>query len=109
VFVRPHFVPNSDLLVGLGCATDETGWVVADTEGRTSIPGAWVAGNAVNPRAQVVTAAGEGSAAAIAINADLVDEDTANAVTDLRQGLPARPEVTDLDRHSSAGPAPDNR
>jgi NADPH-dependent glutamate synthase beta subunit-like oxidoreductase len=35
----------------------------------------WVAGNAANPRAQVITAAGEGSAAAIAINADLVEED----------------------------------
>jgi hypothetical protein len=32
----------------------------------------------------VITAAGEGSAAAIAINADLVDEDVALAVADLR-------------------------
>jgi hypothetical protein len=32
-------------------------------------------------------AAGEGSAAAIAINADLVDEDVRNAVRDLDQGL----------------------
>ena len=39
------------------------------------MPGVWVAGNAANPRAQVITAAGEGSAAAIAINNDLVDED----------------------------------
>jgi hypothetical protein len=29
----------------------------------------------VNPRAQVITAAGEGSSAAIAVNADLVDDD----------------------------------
>ena len=35
------------------------------------------AGNAANPRAQVITAAGEGSAVAIAINADLVQEDIA--------------------------------
>lgn len=34
-----------------------------------------VAGNVANPRAQVITAAGEGSAAAIAINADLVREE----------------------------------
>jgi hypothetical protein len=39
-----------------------------------------VAGNLANPRAQVITAAGEGSAAAIAINADLVDEDVSCAV-----------------------------
>ena len=43
-----------------------------------------MAGNAANPRAQVITAAGEGSTAAIAINADLVDEDVAEAVRDFR-------------------------
>jgi thioredoxin reductase len=59
----------------------ESGWVVADPTGLTTVPGVWVAGNAVNPRAQVVTAAGEGSAAAIAINADLVNEDVQNALT----------------------------
>ena len=40
----------------------------------------WVAGNVADPRAQVITAAGEGSAAAIAINADLVEDDVRNAV-----------------------------
>ncbi len=75
IFVRPDFVPNADLLVGLGCATHDDGWVVAAPTGRTSVPGVWVAGNAANPRAQVITAAGEGSAAAIAINAELVDDD----------------------------------
>jgi thioredoxin reductase len=88
VFVRPRFVPNDALLTGLGCATHENGWVVADTTGRTSVPGVWAAGNAVNPRAQVITAAGEGSAAAIAINNDLVEEDILIAVTDFRLGLP---------------------
>jgi thioredoxin reductase len=89
VFVRPTFVANSDLLVALGCATHDDGWVVADGTGRTSVPGVWAAGNAANPRAQVVTAAGEGSAAAIAINADLVDDDVRSAVHDLRTGVPA--------------------
>jgi thioredoxin reductase len=84
VFVRPRFVPNSDLLVRLGCATHDDGWVVTDNVGRTSTAGVWAAGNAVNPRAQVITAAGEGSTAAIAINADLVDEDTATAVDVVR-------------------------
>ena len=37
-------------------------------------------GQCRDPRAQVITAAGEGSAAAIAINADLVEEDVRNAV-----------------------------
>ena len=86
VFERPRFVPNSDLLVGLGCAVDDTGWVIADPTGGTSVPGVWVAGNATNPRAQVITAAGEGSAAAIALNADLVEEDIKHAVRDFRGG-----------------------
>ena len=68
----------------LGCAIDDNGWIVADATGRTSVPGVWVAGNVANPRAQVITAAGEGSTAAIAINADLVDEDVAEAVRDFR-------------------------
>lgn len=55
--------------------------------GRTSVPGVWVAGNLRNPRAQVITAAGEGSAAAIDINADLVDDDVRRAVRDARHGL----------------------
>ena len=80
VFVRPTFTPHSDLLTRLGCATDDTGWVQADPQGRTSIPGVWAAGNVTNPRAQVVTAAGEGSAAAIAINNDLCEEDTSVAL-----------------------------
>jgi alkyl hydroperoxide reductase subunit AhpF len=86
VFVRPQFVPNADLLVGLGCAVDDDGWAVADAAGRASVPGVWVAGNAANPRAQVITAAGEGSAAAIALNADLVEEDIQQDVQRYRLG-----------------------
>jgi len=85
VFVRPRFVPNAELLAGLGCVVDAEGWVTADSTGATSVPGVWVAGNAGNPRAQVITAAGEGSAAAIAVNADLVDEDVAQQVHRHRQ------------------------
>jgi thioredoxin reductase len=79
LFVPPRLVPNSDLLAELGCAMDEAGWVVAGPSGATSVPGIWVAGNVANPKAQVITAAGEGSAAAIELNADLVDEDVAVA------------------------------
>jgi thioredoxin reductase len=85
LFVPPRFVPNSDLLRGLECDLDENGWVVTGANGATSVPGVWVAGNVCNPRAQVITAAGEGSAAALAINADLVDEDVRNAVRDFNQ------------------------
>ena len=89
VFVRPQFVPNDTLLVDLGCTVRDPGWVQVDGTGATSVPGVWAAGNATNPRAQVITAAGEGSAAAIAINNSLVDEDIPIAVTNFRLGLPA--------------------
>lgn len=82
VFIRPHNVPHADgLPAGLGCELDAAGYPVVDGSGRTTNPGVWAAGNVVDPRAQVITAAGAGSAAAIALNADLVQEDVAHAVS----------------------------
>jgi thioredoxin reductase len=84
VFVRPGNVPHADgILSALGCEVDESGFARVDATGRTSTVGVWAAGNVVDPRAQVITAAGSGSAAAIAINADLVQDD-------LEQALAAR-------------------
>ena len=81
VFIRPAIVPHADgILAGLGCAVDETGFVIVDATGKTRSAGVWAAGNVADPRAQVITAAGAGSAAAIAINADLVQEDIRDAV-----------------------------
>jgi thioredoxin reductase len=81
IFVRPGNVPHHDgLVAALGCDTDEAGFVNVDSTGRTSNPNVWAAGNVVDPRAQVITSAGAGSAAAIAINADLVRDDTTLAI-----------------------------
>jgi thioredoxin reductase len=80
VFIRPIAAPHADgLLTALGCALDEAGFVHTDASGQTSTPGLWAAGNVVNPRWQVITSAGSGSAAAIDINADLVQENVADA------------------------------
>lgn len=80
VFVRPTNTPHPDgLLAGLGCELDSAGFATVDGTGRTSVDGVWAAGNVVDPRGQVITAAGAGSAAAIAINADLVLDDVARA------------------------------
>jgi len=87
LFVPPRFRPHHDLLIRLGVAVDESGWTVVDGTGRTSVPGLWAAGNVVNPRAQVITAAGDGSAAAIDINADLVEDDVRIAVREAAHGL----------------------
>ena len=99
LFVPPRFVPHHDLLVGLGCAVDEEGWVRTDATGRTSNPGVWAAGNVVDPRAQVITAAGAGSAAAIALNADLVEDDVRRAVEAFRFGadVPTRDQAFGLE------------
>lgn len=89
LFVPPRFVPRSQLLADLGCTPNEDGWVATDTTGRTGVPGVWAAGNVVDPRAQVITAAGAGSAAAIAINADLVEDDVRHAITAYHHGYTA--------------------
>jgi thioredoxin reductase len=82
VFVRPGNVPHADgLLHALGCEVNDAGFATVDAEGRTSVFGVWAAGNVVDPRAQVIAAAGAGSAAAIAINADLVQDDVERALT----------------------------
>jgi thioredoxin reductase len=83
VFIRPGNVPHADgLLIGLGCDVDEAGFVTVDGTGRTSAFGVWAAGNVVDPRAQVIASAGAGNAAAIAINADLMQADVERAVDD---------------------------
>ena len=87
VFIRPGNVPHADgLLTGLRCEVDQAGFVTVDATGRTSTFGVWAAGNVVDPRAQVITAAGTGSAAAIAINADLVQEDVERAAENRAAG-----------------------
>jgi thioredoxin reductase len=74
LFFRPNLRARGTALIA--CALDDFGFILVDAAGRTSTAGVWAAGNVANPRAQVITAAGEGSAAAISINADLVREDT---------------------------------
>jgi thioredoxin reductase len=80
LFMRPTILPHANVLLDrLGVEVDEAGSVVVDSTGRTSTTGVWAAGNVVAPRAQVIAAAGSGNAAAIAINADLVEEDVQHA------------------------------
>ncbi|MFJ1617100.1 NAD(P)/FAD-dependent oxidoreductase [Streptomyces sp. NPDC088251] len=80
VFLFPHVVPHDTLLTGLGCERDQNGWVTTDTAGRTSVFGVWAVGNVSDAKALVITAAGQGAAAAFALNHDLVAEDVERAV-----------------------------
>ena len=59
--------------------------VPCDPTGRTDVPGVWVAGNVTDLVAQVGAAASQGASAGAQINADLVMEDTGQAV-DARRG-----------------------
>ncbi len=91
VFVRPVNRPHAhELLAAWGCRFAEDGFVIADALGKAAA-GVWVAGNVVDPRAQVITAAGQGSAAAIAINGDLVREDVERAVALVSGARPGGP------------------
>jgi thioredoxin reductase len=91
LFMRPTLRGDTDGLIGsLGCEVDAEGFPRVDSTGKTSVPGVWAVGNAANPRAQVITAAGEGSAAAIAMNTDLVDEDTHDALDQMERSTHER-------------------
>lgn len=77
LFVPTRPVPRDELLTGLGCERDEAGRIRTDPSGRTGVPGVWAAGNAVDFGAHVVTAAAAGAKAALAVNLDLIEEETA--------------------------------
>ncbi|MER7420640.1 NAD(P)/FAD-dependent oxidoreductase [Micromonospora peucetia] len=67
--------------------------VPSDAAGRTDVPGVWVAGNVTDPAAQVGAAAAAGVFVAAQINADLVAEETRQAVTAHRDRFSARSEA----------------
>ena len=79
VFIRPNMrARGADLFAQLGCDVDDLGFVRVDDSGRTSVNG--VGGRQRHqPACAVITAAGEGSAAAISINTDLVQEELQDA------------------------------
>jgi thioredoxin reductase len=80
LFIPPALRAHPDgPAAALGCDLHADGLVWTDEDGRTSEPGVWAGGNATNPRAPVITAAGEGSAVAIAINTELVHDDVDTA------------------------------
>lgn len=62
--------------------------VESDEQGRTAVPGVWAAGNVTDLRATVIVASAQGTAAAAAVNADLVAEDVRLALHAHRDGSP---------------------
>jgi thioredoxin reductase len=83
--VSPRMAARAGFLADLGLRPMEhpSGLgehIPADPTGRTDVPGVWVAGNVTDLAAQVGTAAAAGAVAAAQINADLVAEETQQAV-----------------------------
>jgi thioredoxin reductase len=84
--VSPRMVARARFLADLGLQPTEhpSGLgehIPADPTGRTQAAGVWVAGNVTDLAAQVGAAAAAAAAAAAQINADLVAEETRQAVT----------------------------
>ena len=88
VVVAPRFSARAEMLTSLGLETTEMlmgdyvmgSYIAADPMGATAVPGVWVAGNVADLRAQVISSAAAGLNSGAAINADLIAEDTADAV-----------------------------
>lgn len=80
VFIKPATRPNTGLLASLGSILDADGSAQSDGHGHTDVAGVWVVGNLVDPRAQVITAAGQANATAMDVNADLVSADVSLAL-----------------------------
>ena len=57
--------PRSDLAVALGCAVDDEGYVVVDSDGRTTVPGVFAAGDATPGMQLVQVAAAQGVVAGV--------------------------------------------
>ena len=70
LFFVPSFTP-SPLPAQLGCELDESGAIVINENGGTSVPGVFAAGDATTDKKAVVLAAAAGSRAAYSINADI--------------------------------------
>ncbi|MCC9204082.1 NAD(P)/FAD-dependent oxidoreductase [Arthrobacter sp. zg-Y769] len=60
--------------------TDDDGCIVTNELGRTSQERIWAVGNATDPSAQVVAAAGDAYRLAVVVNAKLLEEDLGRAV-----------------------------
>jgi thioredoxin reductase len=76
---------RAGFLAGLGLKASEHPagigtHIPADSAGRTEVPGVWAAGNVTDIGAQVGASAAAGALAGAVINADLVAEDTRQAV-----------------------------
>ena len=116
VVVTPRFVARAGVLTGLGLqAVDQemAGHAIgrhipADPTGATQVPGVWVAGNIAQVMEMVIGAAAAALRAGAAINADLVAEETRDAVAARSAALGAQDERTTPAHHHAGGSGRDH-
>jgi len=73
VFIAIGYEPSVELAKKIGVALTEDGFIKHDERHRTNIPGIYSAGDVEGGYKQIVTASGQGSAAAISIFEDLIN------------------------------------
>jgi thioredoxin reductase len=74
LFLRPGRRQHSPLAAQIGCPLTKSGGVETDEDGRTSIPGLYVIGDASHPIHWVSLAAAHGARAGIALSNELLKE-----------------------------------
>ncbi|MCX4647717.1 NAD(P)/FAD-dependent oxidoreductase [Streptomyces sp. NBC_01446] len=112
--VAPRFTARAGFLGSLGLeasAQEMNGMVIgtrvpADPTGRTAVPGVWAAGNVTELTEQVIGSAAAGLRAAAAINADLMAEETRDAVEARRADFS---DVSDVSGFSDFSPEAERR
>jgi thioredoxin reductase (NADPH) len=73
VFVAIGYEPAVDLAQKIGIELNEDGYIKHDDKHRTNIPGIYSAGDVEGGYKQIVTASGQGSAAALSIFEDMIN------------------------------------
>lgn len=71
VFFQPKLFTGSDLPKAIGCEITDSGTVVVDEFGKTSVPGVFSAGDAASEMYQAITAASLGALSAVSMNTEL--------------------------------------
>lgn len=71
IFFQPTLQTGSDLPRMLGCELMETGTIIVDAQGKTTVPGVFSAGDAASELYQAITAASHGALTAVSINSEL--------------------------------------
>ncbi|MBT2282730.1 NAD(P)/FAD-dependent oxidoreductase [Paenibacillus polymyxa] len=71
VFFQPKLFTGSELPKAIGCEITESGTVIVDASGKTSVAGVFSAGDAASEMYQAITAASLGALSAVSMNNEL--------------------------------------